>query len=281
MKRREDWKILKKLPVSMANVLKSLPLICFDKDTSIWEGFMKNRKLLISSDNPRQMFNDFINFEREFGNDFLFLDNSNINEDFIIHNRVQILPDNRTINLQLLSESDGHLAQMTFQIREGTENGLHIETMSLKGIRSNSIFDSTVPFSTENYTDLNKYAARCLGSMWGFFKTLDESDLYPVSRQGVQTKKLKKSIALKKPWLREDLVSIVFLNQLPTTTINSASKGGHHASPRFHHRKGHDHTMRAERFKNHPDYMKPIYRKAVWVGERTGTTPNGTTYKVL
>lgn len=108
---------------------------------------------------------------------------------------------------------------------------------------------------------------------------IENSNLYPVEVKGTQNRHRPNIAHDKKPWQRSDLVSIQFLNKLPTSE-RQPSKGGHHVSPRYHQRRGHTHTMRNEIFKNHPDYMKPIYRKPVWVGEKE-TIINGTTYKVL
>ena len=111
------------------------------------------------------------------------------------------------------------------------------------------------------------------------FKVCNESDLYAVSKKVVKNKQHKKHKA-KKPWEREDLISIVFLNRLPVSSIATESKGGHHASPHYHHRRGTWVHLTHEIYKNHPKFGDKIYRKGSWVGEKSKIV-NGTTYTVL
>lgn len=83
------------------------------------------------------------------------------------------------------------------------------------------------------------------------------------------------------PYNREDLVSLVFLNRLKVSTPLPA-KGGHHASPRPHARKGTWYTLRAKRYQNHPKYgkEKACFRRPAWVGPKEEIV-NGITYTIL
>lgn len=98
---------------------------------------------------------------------------------------------------------------------------------------------------------------------------LMECDSRAVSVRNVGKAAATKSIHKARPWLRPDLVSIEFLNRLPTE--RSASKehqGGSHRSPVRHKRRAHYRTLRAEKFKNHPLYgvEKAVPVKPAWVG---------------
>lgn len=107
-----------------------------------------------------------------------------------------------------------------------------------------------------------------------FFKEVSESDVYPVKMQGTQHRKVHE----KKPWTRRDLVTIQYLNQLPRE--KAPHKGGTHASPRLHQRRGTWRRLTNPRFKNHPKYGDKIWVKPCWAGEREAVI-NGVTYKVL
>lgn len=91
----------------------------------------------------------------------------------------------------------------------------------------------------------------------------------------------RKTAALK-PWLRLDAPRIILLD--PTTARqygHGLSRGGTHASPRIHQRRGHWHTLRAERFKHNDDGTpRRAWVKPTWVGEREWEY-QGNTYRVL
>jgi len=119
-----------------------------------------------------------------------------------------------------------------------------------------------------------------MNNLTSFLQALSESDLHPVEKRGTQNRHRPHIKHDKKPWQRGDLASIVFLNKLPTKSQPSEAKGGHHASPRYHQRRGHTRIMRSDRYKDNPNFGKPMYIKPMWVGKRESVV-NGTTYKVI
>jgi len=120
-----------------------------------------------------------------------------------------------------------------------------------------------------------RFMVAMMVTVLAFFKTLYESDLYAVETKGVQHRKTHD----KKPWARSDLVTVQFLNKLPSVN-NREHKGGTHSSPRYHQRRGTWRKMTNLRFKNHPKYGDKIWVKPYWVGSKEATV-NGVTYKVM
>ena len=83
----------------------------------------------------------------------------------------------------------------------------------------------------------------------------------------------------KKPWLREDLPSIVLLDpNKPKTFREHTTPIGTHASPTPHQRLGHYANLRSEKFKNKKGQR--IWRKGTWVGDEEWVF-NGRHYKLL
>jgi len=110
------------------------------------------------------------------------------------------------------------------------------------------------------------------------FFELNKTDLHPIEKVTPVYKKIMKRGKIKKKKNYEHR-TIIYLNKLPVK-YNNESKGGHHASPKRHIRKGHTRTLRAEKFKHHPDYMKKKWIKPMWIGKKE-TIIDGITYKVI
>lgn len=121
---------------------------------------------------------------------------------------------------------------------------------------------------------VKRFMIAMLVTVLSFFKTLAESDLYAVETKGTQHRKIHS----KKPWARSDLVTIQFLNKLPSET--KEHKGGTHSSPHYHQRRGTWRKLTNKRFRNHPKYGSKIWVKPCWAGIKR-TIVNGTTYRVL
>lgn len=144
----------------------------------------------------------------------------------------------------------------------------------------NTFFSKDIVSSNEDFntvlSNLNDFVMNYYILVFYALYVLNKTDLHPVEKTVDNFKRkfkhTKKRIGKQR--------TIVYLNKLPVKYINSEPKGGHHASPCYHQRIGHMHTMRHEKFKDHPDYMKPIWRKPVWVGVKE-TIVDGVTYKVL
>jgi len=103
---------------------------------------------------------------------------------------------------------------------------------------------------------------------------------YLVSKKTKKTKQHIKHVS--HGYNREDLVSIIFLNRPKSTQIKNPNKGGHHASPRPHKRRGTKYTLKALRYKNHPKYLinKAMFRRPAWIGPKEEIV-NGITYTLI
>lgn len=109
---------------------------------------------------------------------------------------------------------------------------------------------------------------------------IESTDLRPVERISPLYKQVTKRGKAKRKVVGQQR-SIVYLNRLPVHYVGGEAKPrGTHASPKYHYRRGHERTLRNDKFRNHPDYMKPKWIKPVWVGAREAII-DGVTYKVM
>jgi len=145
---------------------------------------------------------------------------------------------------------------------------LHLKSFSVNGEN----FLSSL--SGEGRSDYTKAAYRNMEYILSFFKYTQSNDMYMVERSNRRSARDARS---KKPWTRNDLPSIVYLNQLPSE--RKEHQGGTHESPRSHQRRGHWRNMVHERFKNHPKFGQKIRIKPSWVGD-TKAVVNGVIYKL-
>jgi len=111
-------------------------------------------------------------------------------------------------------------------------------------------------------------------------KWIEDNGVYPVSEKNTGVK--PKTIHKKRPWLRQDLVSIRFLNRFPTTKESREHQGGTHRSPIKHFRRGHTRTLRAEKYRNHPLFMveNAIRVRESWAGSEEAVI-NGVEYRLI
>lgn len=270
--KRADWLLLKKGKFERDKLIAlcQLPLVCqvledrlldFSKDDVVLDVLLK------PLDDVEQFMKDTM------GLDFLVLqthESKKGNADLTVYFHIKIT--NKIINVQPLTI--GHLNDFedtTVVIKRSTGDTKYLSTKNHWDRKQTRKF---VEHLTSHIAEL----------VW-FVKQAMENSLHPVSVFQPTPLKNQKGHRPhiehdRKPWMRGDLTSVVFLDKLPTTKEAKPSQGGSHASPIYHQRKGHFRTMRDEKFKNHPDFKKPIWRKSTWVGEPM-VEVGGTTYKVL
>jgi hypothetical protein len=83
----------------------------------------------------------------------------------------------------------------------------------------------------------------------------------------------------KKPWLRDDLPSIILIDPNDTKSYGrKESQGGTHASPRPHQRRGHFRRLRSDKYKLKKDTVVKV--RSCWVGDPEWVH-NGSIYKVV
>lgn len=92
---------------------------------------------------------------------------------------------------------------------------------------------------------------------------------------GVQRRAAK--TARKKPWLRDDLPTTILLDPTEAKEYgHRIDRGGTHASPIPHQRRGHWRQLRSDRYKE----KKAVWVKGSWIGD-TEWTYNGREYRVV
>ena len=96
------------------------------------------------------------------------------------------------------------------------------------------------------------------------------------------TSKVEQRRRRKKPWILRNASRLIYLNKLPTETATSVSKGGHHASPVPHNKKGFWRTLRHKKYKNHPMYQveNGVYVRPCFVGDKESIV-NNNRYTIL
>jgi hypothetical protein len=139
------------------------------------------------------------------------------------------------------------------------------EALRITG-RTNKEFKNTA-------TIVTAYATNNIACMAAWAR---EHDKYPVI-----TRSTNVSDSQTQPHKRRDLPRLIYMNKLPSAA-SAESKGGHHASPRGHERRGHYKTLKHPKFKHHPKFGVPngIYVRPAWVGPKE-TVHEGNRYTVI
>lgn len=269
--KRADWKIVKKLSTNDQQRLCQLPLIVqpdwLDQDKTL----EVNRHIIAKLD----ILNNYVldNVQGEFLH--LLLNTSNEREVFETYCHIQILEYGIFVKLISLA---GELVLDWGYLKIDLDSG---ETSVDLINRPNC--------TTEELEKLTKdYVLGVLRTVINLFQYLEVSMVnndFPIFRQNKLSKSRKHRPHVsrdKQPWKRGDLTSIVFMDALPILSLESAPEplGGHHASPRYHHRRGHFRTMSHDRYKDNPKFGKPVWYNPCWVGDDS-VEVGGTTYTVL
>ena len=265
--KREDWRLLKKLPLTAKAQLDLclLPLIVQPPNDAKIED-LYHRSLQDTLFEPLEKIQDYL--LNTIGATFLVLQHY----------------------------TDGDLnAEAYFKVTLG-KGLIKIDVISMVAGRD-------LPFTALYFADgratadsdviakdkLEEYASALtlhISYLIKFLSRAFESGLHPVRAKGVTAKIGQKGHRPrmqndKKRWSRGDLTKIVFLDNLPIPSSKSDKHhGGTHASPVFHRRRGHYRIMRHEKYKNHPDYLKERWYAPTWVGDRS-VVSGGITYTVL
>ena len=263
MAKRADWqyiKTLKKIYGKALPPLHELPLLIIEP------GDLYDKSMDLKNPDGNPEYNDAVfNFPV---NDFMLLDKTILVQEYERSGTF----DFNYFRFELFE--DGNFFSITyFTLNRGIAR-LTVDHTS----KVNLYLDDEENTPPEQKNAIITFMEVLASKLFKFMIAIYQVDLYPIERKGTHKSKLHIKHD-KKPWARGDLSSIIFLNQLPVH-YDSEAKGGHHASPRYHPRKGHNRILKAERYKDNPNYLKPIYIRPMWVGVKTAVV-NGVTYKVL
>lgn len=117
--------------------------------------------------------------------------------------------------------------------------------------------------------DVYEAAAHALTVEWlHALDTIDNSDSYPVTikpeRETLTPKQARKLAKTNntKPWLNPRAPRVIMLN--PTKRYPEHGRGGSHASPMPHQRRGHWRTLQAERYGDRRGQR--VWVKPAWIG---------------
>lgn len=125
--------------------------------------------------------------------------------------------------------------------------------------------------------------ARLIGLVCALYLWVEDNPIYPIATRSVTPVSRKKQNTYeKKPHLDSRLVTIRYMNEMPRQRGESQKKGGTHASPRPHTRRGYRRTLTHEKYRNHPLYRVEggIYVKPAFVGNEN-VIVEGTEYRLL
>ena len=162
------------------------------------------------------------------------------------------------------------------------KNGIGVHV--IKCHSSDDIWDS-FDFSTGDWSDVDHegYPIAAIGicqSAFGVLHKLNEDnrDEYLIeSRISAPSLRQKKTAKLK-PWLREDLPTIIPIRLDQVHKIRSAPQGGTHAIPRPHQRRGNWAHLVNPKWKE--KVGTSVWRRPAWVGDQEWVF-NGSTYRVI
>lgn len=273
--RREDFNIINAISKfdSSINGWSKIPLMLFDNDSD----FISN----IEKENKGKVYLDIIDTIN------LGIATSPV-DNFIFTNHKINFTDSLT-NIKIIDKKKFNLKFHFFNQDSKIKNSFYVDSIielfeDKMGITFNNLdyIKESILGKEVDVEKVMKEMERLIvdSLMYVFFilGKIEETDLRPIEISTPiykQTFKRGKAKNTKVGTSR----SIVYLNKLPVK-YTSAPQGGHHASPKYHYRRGHKRVMVSERFKNHPDYMKEKWIKPTWVGEREAII-DGVTYKVL
>ena len=114
--------------------------------------------------------------------------------------------------------------------------------------------------------EMLKNVASLMADFVKFVTTALDNKMYPVSVSVPHSKRHSK----RTQWANNKGLSIVFMNSLPVDRSKQEHKGGSHASPCAHNRKGHYRVLKD----------KTIFIAPMWIGARESVV-TGKTYTVL
>lgn len=170
-----------------------------------------------------------------------------------------------------------------------TINGIaHKKEIHFKSYVDGKEISETMLMETGNYiqakSDMLKTIATRLSGLALFLEYNNRKNLYAVKKQTIPIKQILppkvKKAKNKAAYLNEDLVSIVFLDALPSD--KKVHQGGTHNSPRPHKRRGYYYTLKNKRYKEHPFYQQynAMYKRPAYIGDKEKIV-NGTTYTIM
>lgn len=144
----------------------------------------------------------------------------------------------------------------------------------LSGISSNegseSLFvatDGTEAFWGNAIHGLTQHASWTYGGIVRLMTYLKYGDKHLVEVIPAQPQtKQRTELSKKRPWLNATGPRMLLLDRMPAT--QRVHKGGTHASPKPHRRRGHWKTLRHPKYRHHPQYQQLIYVKPSFVGPK-------------
>jgi len=279
--KREDAMFLKELNKTHKKHIQNwsaIPLIIMEKDSEI------SKK---ATDIAREVYSIIANNKRDtkersdkVNSTFDKMFDMPIKE-FMFLNKVVKINDPETYgtmkyNYMKLSCYDKGIKLYYPTLHDGTSI-VQIDTDNEEGTPIISFFtknEVTGNTEEENKSEIRQFLSATIITVLAFFKEIELAGLFSVEAKGISHRKHN----AKKPWQRSDLVSIRFLNKMPTE--HKEHQGGTHQSPRYHFRRGTKRKLTHPRYKNHPKYGQEINVKSSWVGAKEATV-NNITYKVL
>ena len=128
----------------------------------------------------------------------------------------------------------------------------------------------------------NELLAGTLEKLICYFKWAESRHLVKVRPPSTKADLKAKKKGDLKPWTRTDRPHYIFLNAPQTEAEHPVNETPEEEKRRVrgHHRRAHFRTLRHPKFRHHPDYMKPVRRKATWVGPRDWVV-EGTIYTLV
>lgn len=124
-------------------------------------------------------------------------------------------------------------------------------------------------------------ATSAMAAIIGIFDIIETSSRHPVEVINT-TPRRSMNPRNEKPWTREDLRTVILMDLSEARKYgHRVDRGGSHASPIPHTRRGHYATLRHEKWKHNPDGSpRQVWVKPAWVGD-TEWIFEGRQYRVI
>jgi hypothetical protein len=164
-----------------------------------------------------------------------------------------------------------HVIRFLIGLNARADGALSVTSL-MNDIHAPRTEDMDIPISAD-------VADKCLSWVRFVLRTMERcSDYHLVQAGPANISARDRKTATKKPWLAETPRIILMNPQEAHTYGHRVERGGTHATPSPHHRRGHWATLRHEKWGDKRG--RRIWRRPAWVGDQEWVF-NGSRYKVI
>lgn len=168
----------------------------------------------------------------------------------------------------------------TFQIEcKEHDDDFDISLIRFNNIHGGEKISKTYAITNESVTMVAQSALAAVSAFQAWCRFNDQKDRYAISVEPSDKKRPTVSLGFRRRLQTTIGPRVIFLDRLPSSDSTNGDTG---RTVTGHDRKGYHYTLRHERYRKHPYFQmeKKMYKKPVWVGERS-VDYQGATYTVV